>query len=62
MVNRDRFCIEVNDCSRMEAIGFLPFAGGVDQGPYTNETEARLALRVFIEEQLQFEEKIAAEW
>lgn len=28
---------------------------GVDQGPYASETEARLALREFIEEQLQFE-------
>lgn len=28
---------------------------GVDQGPFANETEARGALREFIEEQLHFE-------
>jgi len=33
---------------------------GVEQGPYTNEMEARLALREFIEEQLQFEHSLAA--
>ena len=35
---------------------------GVDQGPYTSEMEARLALREFIEEQLQFEMILSAEY
>lgn len=41
---------------------FFAIRRGVDQGPYTNEMEARLALRGFIEEQLQFEHVIAAEY
>ena len=40
---------------------FFAVRRGVDQGPYTNEMEARLALREFIEEQLQFEYHLAAE-
>lgn len=34
---------------------------GVDQGPYTSEMDARLALREFIEEQLRLEYRMAAE-
>ena len=41
---------------------FFAIRRGVDQGPYANEMEARLALREFIEEQLQFEDRIAAEF
>jgi len=40
---------------------FFATRRGVDQGPYTNEMEARLALREFIEEQLQFECHLKAE-
>jgi hypothetical protein len=39
---------------------FFAVRHGVDQGPYTSEMEARLALREFIEEQLQFEHGLAA--
>ncbi len=41
---------------------FFAIRRGVDQGPYTNEMEARLALREFIEEQLQFEHILTAEY
>lgn len=41
---------------------FFAIRRGVDQGPYTSEMEARLALREFIEEQLQFEMTLAAEY
>ena len=41
---------------------FFAIRRGVDQGPYTSEMEARLALREFIEEQLQFEHKLSAEY
>lgn len=47
---------------RDEGDWFFASRRGVDQGPYTNEMEARLALREFIEEQLQFEHSIAAEF
>ena len=40
---------------------FFAIRRGVDQGPFTSEMEARLALREFIEEQLQFERNLAAE-
>jgi len=33
---------------------------GIDQGPFISEMEARLALREFIEEQLQFEYSLTA--
>ena len=39
---------------------FFAIRRGVDQGPYTTELEARLALREFIEEQLRFEHNLAA--
>ena len=39
---------------------FFAIRRGVDQGPFTSEMEARLALREFIEEQLQFEYQLAA--
>ena len=38
---------------------FFAIRRGVDQGPFTSEMEARLALREFIEEQLQFEMSFA---
>lgn len=40
---------------------FFAIRRGVDQGPYTSEMEARMALREFIEEQLQFELRLTAE-
>ncbi|MDH5445449.1 MAG: DUF6316 family protein [Gammaproteobacteria bacterium] len=40
---------------------FFAIRRGVDQGPYDSEMEARMALREFIEEQLQFEMCLAAE-
>ena len=39
---------------------FFAIRRGVDQGPFTSEMEARLALREFIEEQLEFEESLTA--
>lgn len=42
--------------------GFFAIRRGVEQGPYTTEMEARLALRGFIEEQLQFEHAFTAEY
>lgn len=41
---------------------FFAIRRGVDQGPFTSEMEARLALREFIEEQLQFEMSLAVEY
>ena len=41
---------------------FFAIRHGVDQGPFTSEMEARMALREFIEEQLQFEMSLTAEY